>query len=82
MQAAHPVTRAGGADHTVKLWSAATWAAAGPPLADGAPAPAAAAGAGARPLRTLTTTATPVFALRFTRRNLLLGSGALTLAAR
>ena len=42
---------------------------------------APASGEAAKPLRTLTTKATPVFALRFTRRNLLLGSGALTLRA-
>lgn len=59
--------------------------------AKGAPAPPATAAGGSaaapagRPadalahLRTLRTKATPVFGLRFTTRNLLLGSGALTL---
>ena len=56
----------------MKLWNAATWPAAQAPAASEAP----------RPLRTLTTKATPVFALRFSRRNLLLGSGALTLRGR
>lgn len=61
----------------MKLWNAATWPASAP--AAKGPSQTPAAGEAARPLRTLTTKATPVFALRFTRRNLLLGSGALTL---
>ncbi len=61
----------------MKLWNAAAWPAAHGPVSGGAQA--LAGGDAPRPLRTLTTKATPVFALRFTRRNLLLGSGALTL---
>ena len=79
---------AGAADCTVQLWDAK-----GPPqqpsagaAAAAAPAGTAAAGSAATKgsdslahLRTLRTKATPVFGLRFTTRNLLLGSGALTL---
>ena len=61
----------------MKLWNAATWPVSAPAAKSGTQAPAASEAT--KPLRTLTTKATPVFALRFTRRNLLLGSGALTL---
>ena len=61
----------------MKLWNAAAWPASAPAAKGGTQIPAA--GEAAKPLRSLTTKATPVFALRFTRRNLLLGSGALTL---
>jgi hypothetical protein len=78
-------TCAGGADGTVRLWSLGSAAAA----AEAATGPGKKAGVDAtkpqaqlKPLRTLRTKSTPVFALHFTPRNLLLGSGALTLPRR
>ncbi|GAB4823536.1 hypothetical protein N2152v2_010582 [Parachlorella kessleri] len=80
------ILASGAADCTVQLWDAK-----GPPQQPSAGAAAAlpagttAAGSAAKGsdslahLRTLRTKATPVFGLRFTTRNLLLGSGALTL---
>lgn len=63
--------RAGGADSTLRLWST-TDSAAGQ---DGQPGSTS----GLKHLQSFPTKATPVFAVKFTRRNLLLGSGALTL---
>ncbi|KAK9828987.1 hypothetical protein WJX72_003246 [[Myrmecia] bisecta] len=70
------ILASGGADETVRLWSTSAVA----------PPTAATAGAAAKPpadtytsLKTFRTKATPVFAVKFTNRNLLLGSGALTL---
>lgn len=72
----------GGADNTVRFWNLQEAVAAGGDAAGKAAAPAAEA----RPpagvpglLKTFQTKATPVFALHFTQRNLLLGTGALTL---
>ena len=64
---------AGGADATLKLWSTKVEG-----VEDG---PAAAAQKRA-PLQSYPTKATPVFAVRFSRRNLLMASGALTLRKR
>ncbi|BDA43395.1 Transcription initiation factor TFIID subunit 5 [Coccomyxa sp. Obi] len=61
----------GGADSTLRLWST-TDSAVGQ---DGQPGSTS----GLKHLQFFPTKATPVFAVRFTRRNLLLGSGALTL---
>lgn len=77
---------AGGADNTVRLWNlreasgAGEAAGKGPATGAGAAAPAAAALPGL--LKTYPTKATPVFALNFTQRNLLLGTGTLTLTRR
>ncbi len=62
---------AGGADSALRLWST-TDSAAGQ---DGQPGSTS----GWKHLQSFPTKATPVFAVKFTRRNLLLGSGALTL---
>ncbi len=62
---------AGGADNTLRLWSVSG----SPAGQDGQPSSAS----GLKQLQSYPTKATPVFAVKFTRRNLLLGSGALTL---
>ncbi|EIE22407.1 putative TAF5 [Coccomyxa subellipsoidea C-169] len=61
----------GGADNTLRLWSVSG----SPAGQDGQPSSAS----GLKQLQSYPTKATPVFAVKFTRRNLLLGSGALTL---
>ena len=63
---------AGGADNTLKLWSVGGSAAG----QDGQPSSAS----DLKQLQSYPTKATPVFAVKFTRRNL--GSGALTLRKR
>lgn len=65
---------AGGADNTLKLWSVGGSAAG----QDGQPSSAS----DLKQLQSYPTKASPVFAVKFTRRNLLLGSGALTLRKR
>ena len=82
----------GGADNTVRVWNAKAGGAARPAArprggaaAQQAAQQAAQPGAAAEPyalLCTWRTKLTPVFGLRFTTRNLLLGSGALTLPPR
>lgn len=62
---------AGGADSTLRLWSTTDSTA----DQDGQPGSTS----GLKHLQSFPTKATPVFAVKFTRRNLLLGSGALTL---
>ena len=67
---------AGGADNALRLWSTSSG---GPAGEEGQAANAAGAAQKRAPLQCFTTKATPVFAVRFSQRNLLLAAGALTL---
>ena len=68
---------AGGADNSLKLWDLQNSSQKGDEV-QAAASPSSSLSS-LNPLQTYPTKATPVFAVRFSHRNLLMGSGALTL---